>query len=324
MVFILLLTLLLPSATDYFEAFFPWKERLIHQLDSESQVIKTTKGPIEYVLKGKGPVVLLLHGGGGGFDQGLLMGEGLEKAGFTLLAPSRPGYLRTPLSVGQTIQEQADAMAALIEALHLPKVAVIGFSAGAPVAHELAARHPNDVWALVLESIGGERKAKWTYKILNQLLRLNSTNDLSLWLFYLSFREYPYAAVEGLLDLDTNLPKEARKKRKEYVMTHPRQFRFFKHFLFSMMPISPRAAGMRNDLANLRRWDHFTSPKTPTLVIQAKNDRNASLLDLERIKRDFPQAKIVPVEDSGHLIWLGKEAAKWENRLIDFLKANAP
>ena len=58
----------------------------------------TSLGPVEYVEAGGGPPVLFVHGSPGGSDQGALMGGFLAKAGFRVIAPSRPGYLDTPLS----------------------------------------------------------------------------------------------------------------------------------------------------------------------------------------------------------------------------------
>ena len=41
-------------------------------LNAESEIAETALGEIEYILKGEGPVVLALHGGPGGYDQGKL------------------------------------------------------------------------------------------------------------------------------------------------------------------------------------------------------------------------------------------------------------
>jgi pimeloyl-ACP methyl ester carboxylesterase len=64
--------------------------------------------------------------------------------------PSRFGYLRTPLPAGATHARQADAFAALLDALDAPSAAVMAVSAGAASAAQLALRHPERVQALVL------------------------------------------------------------------------------------------------------------------------------------------------------------------------------
>jgi len=76
-----------------------------------SQVVKTNCGPIEYAQIGEGYPVLVVHGNGGGFDQGLSLAETYLGEGFQIIAPSRFGYLGSPLPAGATPVEQADAYA---------------------------------------------------------------------------------------------------------------------------------------------------------------------------------------------------------------------
>ena len=54
-----------------------------------SEVIDTACGPIEYAAMGEGQPVLVVHGAGGGFDQGLWIARNLLGNGFRIIAPSR-------------------------------------------------------------------------------------------------------------------------------------------------------------------------------------------------------------------------------------------
>jgi hypothetical protein len=49
-----------------------WKQVTVNRIQSESQVIQTHSGAIEFAAIGKGPVVLVLHGLKGGYDQGIV------------------------------------------------------------------------------------------------------------------------------------------------------------------------------------------------------------------------------------------------------------
>ena len=60
-------------------------------------MIETSYGPIEYSTLGQGSPVLVIHGTGGGWDQGIYAARSVVQYGFRLIAPSRFGYLRTPL-----------------------------------------------------------------------------------------------------------------------------------------------------------------------------------------------------------------------------------
>ena len=127
-----------------------WKQSLSLIQEQGSEISNTSAGEIEYALKGSGPVVLFLHGGPGGYDQGLLESEMWNEGGFSVLSISRPGYLRTPLTTGVTFEEQADAIEALLVSLGISEIVVLGASAGGPVALQLALRHPKRVKALIL------------------------------------------------------------------------------------------------------------------------------------------------------------------------------
>lgn len=93
------------------------------ELVALNRTTATAKGTVEYARIGEGPVVPGIHGGPGGYDQTIFAFEWLAHAGFSLLAPSRPGYLGTPLSSGKTPDEQADLYAALLDTLGIDKVA---------------------------------------------------------------------------------------------------------------------------------------------------------------------------------------------------------
>jgi hypothetical protein len=105
-----------------------------------SDVIATAAGPIEYATAGDGIPLLSIHGAGGGGDLGLANAAELVGDGFRVIAPSRFGYLRTPVPADTSPAAQADAHAALLSALGIPAAIVLGVSAGARSAVELALR----------------------------------------------------------------------------------------------------------------------------------------------------------------------------------------
>src|SRR5688500_15437063 len=65
------------------------------RLESESELLATDFRPIEYLRTGTGPAVLISHGAGGGYDQGLDIGREFFGFNFDFIAPSRFGYLRS-------------------------------------------------------------------------------------------------------------------------------------------------------------------------------------------------------------------------------------
>jgi pimeloyl-ACP methyl ester carboxylesterase len=135
-----------------------WLRRVTLRASSDSQIVDTALGRVEYGVRGDGPVVLHFHGGSVGHG-GWFFLEHLVKAGYRVLTPDRPGYLGTPIENGGTPERQADLAAALLDTLGIDRVAVVGLSAGGPGAIQFAVRHADRVDALVLLSAISQRRA---------------------------------------------------------------------------------------------------------------------------------------------------------------------
>jgi pimeloyl-ACP methyl ester carboxylesterase len=106
------------------------KAQALKALRAGSETIPVGDGVVEYAVRGQGKPVLILHGGGGGYEQGLAIAELLGLEQHQVIAISRPGHRRTPLAMGRTPAEQAAVARALLEQLAVGPVVVVGVSAG--------------------------------------------------------------------------------------------------------------------------------------------------------------------------------------------------
>jgi pimeloyl-ACP methyl ester carboxylesterase len=100
-------------------------------------IARTARGPIEYRRTGQGPAVLVLKGGHCSRDT-RLGHERLAVHEFTVIEASRPGYDATPVSVGCTAQDAADALVGLLDALDIGRTHVVAISAAGHTGIELA------------------------------------------------------------------------------------------------------------------------------------------------------------------------------------------
>ena len=116
-----------------------------------SKIVDTPCGRIEYGEQGEGEPILALHGAGGGYDQGLLMAD-MAGSDYRIVAPSRFGFLNTPLPADASVAAQADAYVCLLDYLQIERANVIAISAGGPSALQFALRHPQRVKTLILVS----------------------------------------------------------------------------------------------------------------------------------------------------------------------------
>src|SRR3989304_5549904 len=116
---------------DYHRDMSLTKERLI-----TSKILKTPDGEIEYAVKGEGTPILLLHGAGGGFDQGLWMSRVFLEDKYKFISVSRYGFLRSPIPDNASIKNQAALYSALLDDLNVTKVIVVaGWAGGASATH---------------------------------------------------------------------------------------------------------------------------------------------------------------------------------------------
>jgi hypothetical protein len=68
------------------------------RISKGSQIIDTSFGPIEYADVGHGYPILVVHGAGGGYDQGVILANILlDGNSYRVIAPSRFGFLHTPV-----------------------------------------------------------------------------------------------------------------------------------------------------------------------------------------------------------------------------------
>ena len=110
----------------------------------DRHVVSTQWGAVEYAERGHGDPVLVVHGIFHNCVGGLLSVRDLFPDR-RVIAPSRFGYLGSSMPPNATPAAQADAFAALLDALDIDQIDVIGVSAGATSALQLALRHPEKV-----------------------------------------------------------------------------------------------------------------------------------------------------------------------------------
>ncbi|WP_420631326.1 alpha/beta fold hydrolase [Candidatus Leptofilum sp.] len=306
--------------------FTRWRQTRTAELKTKGTVVETAVGPIEYARQGEGPVLLVSHGGPGGYDQIETMREFVD-AGFSVLVPSRPGYLGTPLSAGQTISAQADAMIALLDALGIEQVVTIGVSAGGPIALELALRYPQRLRGLVMlaaVSLPYQPNAETADSLLGKLFLTDGflwLLDIGTWLFEQFSLRFPLPSAKMMIQTESNLPLEQINNHLNYMQRNPERIAWYKALIRSTGPMSLRKAGLDNDLAQLANILQLPLAQIPlpTLIIHGRADADVTYDNAQFVAEAVPDAQLVTLPHSGHLIWLSPEWDDAKNQLIQFL-----
>jgi pimeloyl-ACP methyl ester carboxylesterase len=278
-----------------------------------SQLVATRVGPIEVGISGGQRPLLMIHGTGGGFDQGLQFAQPLIDAGWKVIAPSRFGYLRTPIPRDASSEAEADAHAALLDALGIDRIPVVGGSAGALPALAFALRHRARCSALVPivpASYVPNRPATpaavpWAARITEAALQ-------SDFLFWCGLKFAGNAVIAAALATDPEV----------VAMVSPAEQDRVRRIAWNILPVSRRVQGILNDakLASHPMPMPLDRIAVPTLTVSVKDDRFGTFAAAQHIAATVPGARILAFETGGH-IWAGHDAQLFA-AVDDFLNAS--
>ena len=264
---------------------------------SGSEVVTTRCGPIEVQQAGHGVPLLMIHGSGGGHDQGMAWARPLAQQGVRVIAMSRFGYLRTPRPADASPEAQADAHVCLLDALGIAKAAVMGVSAGGPSAMQIAIRHPDRVGALVLvvpiaykpgtvadsaPPVSDDKDA--------MLMRLLGS-DFLFWAGLHVARDPLIRHVLATPPEQVAAASEAERARVNDLADR-------------ILPVSSRAAGLRDDTRLGKRLGPYAleSIRVPTLVVSARDDGFGTYAAAQYTASRIVAAKFIGFDQGGHLL----------------------
>jgi pimeloyl-ACP methyl ester carboxylesterase len=260
-------------------------------------IVQTRCGPIEYEQAGQGVPLLMVHGSGGGHDQGMDFAGFLAQQGVRVIAPSRFGYLGTPLPADASPQAQADAHACLLDALDVQRAAVVGVSAGALSAVQMTIRHPQRVSALILvvplayKPAGVADSAPAPSPLGEKILLSLIGSDFVFWSALHVARDQ---LIRRVLATPPELVAAASTAERASVNA----------LLDSILPVSARADGLRNETqvaTHLQPYD-LAAIRAPTLVISARDDGYGTYASAEYTASRIAGARFIGFEQGGHLL----------------------
>ena len=236
---------------------------------------------------GPGPLVLLLHGVGGGrqawddacMGAGQGSGAALAAAGFSAVAVDFPGYGRSATVQPYALGGMAAAVLALIRHLGSGSAIVVGHSMGGMVAQELVASAPQAVAALVLAGTSpafGKPGGDWQRD-------------------FLASRFAPLDAGLGMAGLAAPLVAGMVAPR-----TAPAAQAAAQALMASVPEATYRAAV--SALVAFDRRAGLPAIGVPTLVITGEHDSSAPPDVARKLAERIPGARLVILAGAGHLL----------------------
>ncbi len=277
----------------------------------ESKIAQTPHGPIEYTQIGNGPVVLVCHGTSSDCFSTELT-ETLVKAGFRVLTPSRPGYGRTPLKLGQSSAEAANSLIALLDSLMVPSCSVVAISGGGPTGIALAARYPQRVNRLILLAA-----------ISNPEARLNEPNYKNQVAFYGPM----HRVLWGMLGfMSRTSPRALARQTLTIFSTHDPADGMSRLSSQDIEKISrfyqghSSRKGALNDGTHTVSKELLSSVSQPTLVVHSREDNSVPFSHAEWSLENIPDAELCESGFTGHFFWVGSDFDPISQRMIEFLQ----
>lgn len=249
------------------------------------RVVETSAGPVEYQRSGNPAdlTILFFHGTPGGYDQGIEAELGVQ-----VITLSRPGYLGTPLSTGETPAEQAEAALALLNTLGLEKVGVMGASGGGPAAYTFAANYPERTIALAaMEAISHSIPA----------VEMGiPDSDLLFWLMIKSL-------VWTQDDAGVVAQIAQNESDRAVLAEQPEIQAEVAGLIWSMWPPSRRKAGFDNDFQQFQDLDlPLESIRVPTLIVHGTNDQSVPYEHAEYAAARVAGSRLHAIEGAGHMM----------------------
>ena len=249
----------------------------------DRHVISTPWGAVEYAERGSGDPVLVVHGIFHNCVGGLLSVR--DFSGHRFIAPSRFGYLGSSMPPDATPAHQADALAGLLDELDIGQVDVIGESAGATSALQLALRHPKRVKHLAV--LVGNLPGSPTAVVQPSLAKLFN-RQLPLWVLRT-------VAPSMMVRLVAGLPKGFAMSSEDA--------RFVTEFIDSLFPVSREGVDFDAFVSNAAVENYnLEGISVPTLIVHTKDDQVASHDASQRAAARIPGARFVSLESGGHLM----------------------
>ncbi|MFZ5875229.1 MAG: alpha/beta fold hydrolase [Nitrospirota bacterium] len=265
-----------------------------------SHIVFTRCGLIEYASVGDGQPILIVHGAGGGFDQGLSFADPFVAVGYRVITMSRFGYLRTPLPPDASPQAQADAHACLLDTLGIERVAgIIGVSAGAPSSMQFSLRYPDRTDRLILlVPLAYAPRSPEQATAPSSTPIVFETALKSDFLFWLAAKIMPRTLVKAILATPPEVfdrASAAERARARSIIDH-------------ILPVSSRQQGLLNDAAiasAIARYD-LDNLTTPTLAISFADDLYGTYEGARYTAEHVREARFMGYPSGGH-VWIGRQ-----------------
>ena len=291
--------------------FKKWYETMKEAAYKDACYVETQLGLIHYTDIGpkNAPVILHVHGSPAGAEIGPIFFGDFVKKGYRVITPSRPGFLGTPLSAGESIKDQGRFLNVFCKSLGLSDVTVHAWSGGGPPAIQFAMDYPNIINGLILYCAVGDT---WVHRISTFERMLLS--DRGIWILH---------------TLSKWMPEQFRKKSAEelgvnydYVVKDEKRVELLDKFFEMTAPPSLRNPGSFNDIKNYSEMKSFDFSKmhVPSLVLFSPSDNQLDLIHGDKPGYGIQNVEYLKFKKGGHMPSIDEDAGLVLETMVAFIR----
>ncbi len=270
---------------------------------------------IEYSIIGKGEPVFIMHGGHSNCKEEFGY-EALVNNGFSVITPSRAGYGRTSKEAGKSLSAACEYYCKLLKHLNVEKVHILAISAGGPSGIYFAAKYPELVRTLTLQSAVTK---KW-------LTPKDKEYKAAKVLFHPKSEKFTWSLISFMNNIFPNfifkqmLPSFSKLKYREA------KDKINKGDVEAIRRMNNRQRsgfGFFLDLTQINEVavEDLQAVTCPTFIMHSKHDSSVPLEHPYYARKNIPSSELCLLDSWGHLIWLGEESNETDESIIKFLKS---
>ncbi len=251
----------------------------------------------------RGLPILLLHGFTGNARDLSFLAEYIP-ADFIIVSPDLPGHGKSKpieLTENYTIDAIIEKLNLLIKILEFEKTAILGYSMGGRIAYSFAAKYPQSVSALIIESSTPgiadkkerEERRKYDYALAEKIQHEGLCKFVEFWLSQPLF--------SSLKEIDKRLYEKIRLEK-----------------------LSNNPLGLVNSLRYTGTgsmqpvWDKLQSFQFPVLLINGSLDKKYAEIN-KLASAEIRNSKVIEIPNAGHNTHL-ENPGMFVNSIIDFLR----
>lgn len=280
-------------------------------MNREISIFKSGETALEYSVIGKGFPVLLFHGGHSSCHEEFGYQRLLDD-GYSIITPSRAGYGHSsPIT---DLEQACRLYKSLLDHLTIDKVHVIAVSAGGPTGIVFCSMFPERVSSFTLQCavtkpwlapedtefkmasrLFKPENEKRTWKVLAAMNNLFP--KLTFRMMASSFSKLSYSEVQKRLD-------------DHYADAFRRMNNRQRSYSGFFIDLEQSQCDYSKELAAIQ---------APTLIMHSQNDSSVPLSHPENAKALIPHSELCLLDSWGHLLWIGKHSAEYDQALVSFL-----